>query len=99
MEAVRHDTEQAEECRESCSCRRDHHTQQLPEIVALGRCHQVQPSLDPLQRPGGRAGDLFQYGDPGFHVARISAAAEWFNGNIRHVLRSMVNHRELDAIG
>jgi hypothetical protein len=34
---------------------------------------------------------LLQYGDPGFHVARISAAAERFNGNIGHALLSMVN--------
>ena len=59
----------------------------------------IETPLNPLQRRGGRAGDLLQYGDPGFHVAKLSGAANRFNGNVGHVLRSMVNHRELDAIG
>jgi hypothetical protein len=57
----------------------------------------VEPQLDPFQRRGGHARKLLQHGDPGFHIARISAAANGFDGNIRHVHRSVVNGGQSDG--
>ena len=91
VEPVRHHAEQAEERRERCPGCSHRHAKQPAKVVALGRCHQVQSPLDPLKRRGCGAGYLFQYGDPGLHIDRISATADGFNGYIRHVHRSMVN--------
>ena len=57
----------------------------------------IEPPLDSLKRCGSQVSKLLQHGDPGFHIARISAAADRFNGNIRHVHRSVVNGGQFDG--
>jgi hypothetical protein len=49
----------------------------------------LEPPLNSFQRRGSHASKLLQHCDPGFHTTGISAAAKRFNGNIRHVHRSM----------